>query len=391
MEDIVLSKIEGKKEEREKKREEKEVNDFLQSFDLSPVQKQDIKKYITDLKDPDTAPMFCIRESPLPKEIIQNEYIKDLAKKKFTQTILSKEGLGSGNWLGYIEYFGIEEDFLKQKAFDPYRRKRWLESIRSGQQIDVTSERLESMWGERDKEEEFSKGKFSDIGLYIDMPEVKKAAIAGVLNQLFSGWPGGKDWINTVQEYKNFFKIPEEEFEKNVLEKFREGKIENAEINDRLRKEYSFVENFLNSAEAKEIAKKEAFNAFVQQNESTAENILKYFSLSKESLDQEDLAEKSRNYAIENLKKTIEEERQDLSFYAIERNAKHLTKDDWQKIIEENKNSDKFIGALTGGFKFDWKIEKNVKFFQEIELPEEILKKVGVEVVSEWTSNRDYS
>ena len=101
---------------------------------------------------------------------------------------------------------------------------------------------------------------------------------------------------------------------------------------DKLRSQYPFVETFLNSKEAEELAKIRAKKDMIKGEESP--DIVKYFSISADELNQSKIKEDRRKTSLKELEKQIEEkENPDFIFYKIERTNDVLSKEEKELFL----------------------------------------------------------
>jgi len=380
------------------KTENEKDEDFIKSFELSPDQRKKLHSYLEKFRDKKSCPIYITGtlDESLPKEIEKSEHVKELAKTVFYKSIVEEGGSGSGRWQEYMEEFGIEESFFKQDAFKPYKKERWMDRIQNGMYVEAFRTNIKSDDSESNKkkkeqeikEEDLSYGAAEEIGLDLNSPEVKAIAIQGMGGYIQRNIPfviNMPEIASSVDNYKKFFNISEEEFTKTILEGVKKEILGDkysyfhTEEIDKLRSQYPFVETFLNSKEAEELAKIRAKKDMIKGEESP--DIVKYFSISADELNQSKIKEDRRKTSLKELEKQIEEkENPDFIFYKIERTNDVLSKEDWVDIFKKYGDSDNFIKGISYGFRYE--IEKNIVLFSKIGVPEDLIKKASKSFIS---------
>lgn len=383
---------------------EQEEKDFIDSFNLPPEQKKYLKEYIKTLNDPDTVPIRIERfEDKLPLEILKTDLIRKLAKKVFYTSIALKDGLGSGgDWSEYMERFGIEEEFFKQKDFFEYKKKKWLHALSYGYEFYNPNRFKKNRWGyiddteveKRKREEDLQLGTLESVGLSPEMPEVKNAAAEGIINEIFSTVSLTHRKENSAEiifkKYTEFFKVSSKDLQKVLKSNFQGGGNMSVEKNNTLRKKYPFIEDFFNLPETREMAKQMAADSFIATNEDSADSLASYFSLSESEFNKKDLLEKQQTYALNNLKSKLQRNESGYHFYYIEDASRYLSKENWQSIFGDKKLSSVLTNALAKGIDRDWLFEKNIEVIKKIGVPEEMLRKASVAAIGYRLSEESY-
>ncbi|OGI61622.1 hypothetical protein A2645_00730 [Candidatus Nomurabacteria bacterium RIFCSPHIGHO2_01_FULL_39_9] len=378
---------------------EKEIEEFLNGFELSPPEKKQVRFYLQDLIENNWSLLHLLNENIAEhhKEIIKSDFVKKLAKENFIKQVEADKANEMGAWIAFKNYFEIEESFFEDKKFNAYRQKKWLENLKHGWRFDIKEglPRESGIWGEATEDEKkeryWRQGRFSDVGLKIDDPKVKNTAVASMLNKLFSfsthfGAEPGENF-NSALDYKEFFEITDEEFKNLILDKFRAGAIDDSAVNNYLRNKLREInlpiDDFFESAEAKELAKKVATNHFAWANIKQAKDVLGYFGLSKFDLDQKVIADEARRI---NLEKTSDINK--MTFFDLENSLQYLSKEEQQKFFEKHKNSKRLVDIIKSGLYF-WELDKNLDLLKNIGTPEEIIHKVGIKMVFDETKGTD--
>ena len=294
--------------------------------------------------------------------------------------------------------FDLEEDFFKQKDFDNSRRSEWLDRIKIGYNISFPEKEDRSGWREEDpKEEELRYGKFEEIMPNLNLPEIKATALEGISFKFYNG-EDEKDAL--INEYKKIFNLSEKEIENIILSKItQEKKILNINIkeDDKIRNKYKFIDNFLNSEEAKKLAKKEIVNDLISNTDRNISNyseILKYFSIPENDFNQGEIKEKQTTKALISLSEALVDTNMnygDSLAYEIEQESKVLSKEDWQNFFNKNKDYQKLINSLASVLDRGWVLDEKIELFNKIGVPVELFKKAGIMVIKDKIVKNSYT
>lgn len=368
---------------------------FFSSLDITPPQRREIRNYIKEIKDPATACRFLENsKNNWPPDVISSEYIRELVKEKFLEAARSgKEYFGLGDLTVAINTFGIEEDFFKQESFSKIRHAGWLERLNRGEKLDDPKRYQKEIWGKTEdldpselarlkKEEELKYGKLSESSIDLNSPEIKVTAVKGLVNRLFSFSFGQseEEKLSRTEEYKNQFNISDEEIEAAVILELKKQGLDNLERNNNLRQAYPFVDNFLNSPEARELAKQAITDKLV--NFSEASDLLEYFSIAKSELDEKQIKTGQKNNIAESLQKRIKEGQSGYFIYDLERARRALAAEDLTPIFEDASSQKFLIEALGQTLSSSWGLENNLALFREVGVPEGLLKQCAIKAVS---------
>lgn len=382
-----------------KKHTHQDEEDFINTFELSPSQKEKLKTYIDDLKKPGTMPIYMQRfdGGELPPEVFESEFIQDMAKQVFYNCIVSNDGAGSGgSWVDFQERFNIEDDFFKQQDFNSYKKKEWLEKISLGYDFTDPDRFKRDIWGNTDpsreqkarKEEDLQLGTLPEVGLLPDMQEVKTVASKGIVTKLFS--PNDEQEIDTtIHDYRKYFHLSDEDIKRALQNKFQNGDMGDLEKIDALRKKYSFFEIFLNDPHTKEIAIQQARDYFVRLHEQGAEKLATYFSI-QDTEWRDGLSEKQEMYAIEALKKDLKREH-GKSFYHLESKAIYISQKQWQIIFEDESLQPQLVEVLGQGLEYDWKVDENLEFIKRIGCPDALMRSAVIQSIGKRLANNSYT
>lgn len=362
---------------------------YLNSLNISPIQRKNLLEYIGELKNPETSFSWLTRDSiDIPSEILKSEYIKNLAKIKFHEAVVSGNTCGIGNWVNTMDLFGIEEDFFEQSDFDAYRLKSWTTRINYGSAINRDKFKIRAWATDAEKEkidklqEKLSFGDFAKSFPEPEKPEIQAIALQGLLHNIFSNSPTEfrVSSESIVDEYKKVFKISDSVVEKATLERISREGIDKISENNYARERYPFIDNFLKSSEARKIAIEKATQDLIRG--SYAEPLMNYFSISKDELPFEEIEVKKREFAREDLIQKIQNKSERELFFDISRALKTLNKDDWQLILKDHESNPRFIEALTDGLNLGYEFDENLELFRGIGVSDKTIKKAVREVIA---------
>ncbi|MBU1039396.1 hypothetical protein KKC17_04215 [Patescibacteria group bacterium] len=383
----------------------KKEKDFLYSFDLSPADRLELRKYIKYLNytEEDKASLrpnlYAINDyaEKFPPEVIKSDYVKNLVVKQVERMLKTGDGLSGykGILLDFKKYYDIDDAFFKSDLFNNFKQSNWLHRIEYGELINDKDRINRDDYGyikeDREKNlsreksiEEINFGDFKSSGIKADLPEIKAKALKGLVHNVF-WFRGNNDYERDVLgDYKKIFNITEEEFEQSVINQLVREKISNQEDCDKLRKHYKFIDDFLSSDKAKIAAVNKFEDSYINNEGYKDERLLNYFSLKENQFDFKELREKRRlrekEYLIDRIKDKSADE---YIFYSIERSQDILKPEDWLDIINNYGQTENFINGIAYSLSFDFKVDDTFGVLKKIGVPDNIIKKV-VEVAVEF-------
>ncbi len=366
------------------------VDTFLGSLDVSPSERKKIREYVERLKEPNTSPINIIDEgrTDINVEILKSDFVRELAKEVFYKSIVKKDGLGSGTWTDYMEYFGIEESFFAQKDFDEFRKKNWINAITRGEQF---SNKYQIAWSEAANEESKKKiqkeidltyGDFDVLGLTPKLPEVRKAALSGIQQNLTKDFQNTKEQReNRISGYKEFYEISEEDIDdslvlsakQNLTTIGREALFDLEEIKE-LTKNHPKFENYIKSDEVKLVVKEKIIESQSYTDyPKDMSDVMTFYSIDKSEIKEDEIDQKRRSRVMKSLQKDFQNDtdKQHIFFHLVSA-QKSLTKEDWEKLFEKIGNNEKLPYVLGRGLDSDWEFEKNLKFIKSVCTSEQV-------------------
>lgn len=370
-------------------------DNFLASLDITPPQRREVRYYIKEIKDPKTPCRFLENnKNNLPPGVISSAYIKELVKEKFLLAARSdQEYFGLGDLTVAMDTFGIEEDFFKQESFLKIRQEGWIDRLTRGQKLDDPERHLQEIWGKPEdldraelarlkKEEELKYGKLSESDLDLNSPEIKNVALQGLVNLLFyfNFGHSEEEKLARTEEYKKQFNISDKEIEAAVISELKKQGLDNIERNNNLRRVYPYVNNFLNSPEAREIAKQAIINKLIDF--SDASDLMKYFYIKKSEFDQAKIKTEQKKKIAESLQKRIKEKEGRYFVYDLQSAQQALTSEDLKPIFEDSNCQEFLIEAIGETLSSSWELKNDLSLFREFGISEDLIKKGALKAIS---------
>ncbi|MFA4818526.1 MAG: hypothetical protein WC621_01655 [Patescibacteria group bacterium] len=382
--------------------------EFVNSFDISPAQRGELKSFIKYLKggEGDLKPGvlgLIHRSEKFSPDILRSDYLKRLALNVLEEFLSSDHQYNTdGNWPYLKESFDIDEDFFKSDLFVKFKRNNWLHRIKYGELISDPARSRRDYNGDIELNQDIEKiekkerienleyGKFGEANIDIDSSEVKSMALEAIVHKVL--WPGSYgSQLAYIKEYKKLFKISEKEFELAVIDKISKDKIDNLKNCNELRSHYSFIDKFLSSPLAKKLAKQEAEGRYINSTLGYwPDDLLNYYSLKKGDFNFKALKEKKRLYNYDYLIERINNEKdEEYIFYSIEQAQDILQPEDWQKIIQEFGNSERFINGIAYALTRSFGLEAVISILNRIGAPEGLIKKSAIKSIELQLRNKD--
>ena len=282
------------------------VNKLAFEYNLDKKEKKDLSELIqaigTNGKIHSGSLAFYLRE--LPTAVLQTTEIKSLVKNKLTESLLQNENVGG--LAVYAENFGVNQEFFADKKFDSYRKNFWQQKLAGGANMDFALGKQKADFYISESEEE----KMLGSALNGEYNETKKLFTAEELNHIglegaLAAAKGGafslekkEQRINGFQTYKNEFALKNEDMSQAMIADIKKN-IFRIELPNEIINEYPEVKKFIESPEAKELAKETALNNIALGFDADA--CLERFKINKNELSQEEIIKKT-NQNIENNK-----------------------------------------------------------------------------------------
>jgi hypothetical protein len=388
------SSIKNKDEDFEWTPEKEEL--FLDSLDISPDKRLELRRSLERMRNLEMPWTYCLQElEKFPSELLTSDYVKNIAKESFYKRVTAFDSVYNlGDWVETMKTFGIEKDFFLQKDFDEYRKERWLDSrLKGGEKID-DPDRFRRGWTgtiseidlkileERKLTDQFEFGDFEEIGLKYDSPEVKKAAVEGMVNRSFnySIVNDRRETAEILLEYKKLFNISEDEFEKNFIANLKSEWFSNyTKEYEKLRQLYPFVDSFFNSEEGREFEQVKITEEMIRGGDP--KELMNFFSLTTDDFNQEEIKEKRKMFLARSLEDSLEKDTQN-TYFQIRYAQKVFSHEDWQNFFNEHENSSGLIMGLAQQLTFSWQLDESLSVYKEIGLSKEKINEVSVQAIA---------
>jgi len=327
------------------------IEDFLRSFEITPVQRKAARFLIKEIKE---GGRLADQLAACPPEVRQDERLRRLVEKRILED--SNSGLNFrfhvGNLEELIDNFNLEESFFQQPAFDDLRRVNWQERLSRGDRVDREAHWAEGISpvepekiGLAAKEEAFEYGSLAESGLKLDSAEVRETALKGLAQKLLGIEPYQKnDRAVRIKEYKDIFQLTGEEINRALVEEFKERGLYDLKKDDYWRNRYPAIDEFLDSKEAKELAKELAVKKLSESH--CHPEFLEYFSLRSSDFDPVIMKVKKKEWAKDDLERHLKEKEPTYLLYDLKDQTGKFSQAEWQALAAPPASREVFVEAL---------------------------------------------
>ncbi|QQG52839.1 MAG: hypothetical protein HY931_01215 [Candidatus Falkowbacteria bacterium] len=330
----------------------------------------------------------------LPVNVMQSPEIQAILKRKLTKALLDNQCIGSIS--PYITDFGLDKSFFSDQKFDPYRKNLWEKELRHGKKMDfkigLRKNEFRVIGGEDEEDSDHPlEGNFNHAKALFSQEELKNIGLEGAISAAQGGWLSlgkNEEKMTNFNEYKEEFGLKEADIEKAMIAEIKKTIFE-IKIPDELINEYPGVKKFLESPEARELAKEAAFENIALGNDADA--CLKKFKIDKNEFSQEELIKKT----VQNIENNKIKYHFRLDGFCKYIDEKHLPElgEAALKLREELKTD--FLDAYFSKAGWSWDKSEGRKndldAFKKLNIPSEILVNFAQDIIINKVKGDNYN